>query len=74
MSPLSRLHRYELKGGRNELMRSFVSDGNFTADHIAQKRKEDDVWLTAGEGVMAERTAYAAHLAVAKETTEVSCG
>jgi hypothetical protein len=55
-------------------MRSFVSDGNFKADHIAQKRKEDDVWLTAGEGVMAERTAYAAHLAVAKETTEVSRG
>jgi hypothetical protein len=49
-----------------------VSDGNFTADHLEQKRRKDDVWLTAGEGVMAERTAYAAHLAVAQETTEVS--
>ena len=72
MSPLYRSHRYELIWGRNELIRSFVSDGNFTADHIKQKRREDDVWLTAGEGVMTERTAYAAHLAVAKETTEVS--
>lgn len=52
-------------------MRSFVSDGNFTADHLRQKRPEDDVWLTSGEGVMAERTAYAAHLGIAKETTEV---
>jgi hypothetical protein len=52
-------------------MRSFVSDGNFTADHLRQRRPEDDVWLTSGEGVMAERKAYAAHLAIAKETTEV---
>lgn len=49
-----------------------MSDGNFTADHLEQKRWKDDVWLTSGEGVMAERTAYAAHLAIAQETTDVS--
>ena len=56
---------------RNEIMRSFVSDGNFKANHLRQKRPEDDVWLTSGEGMMAERTAYASHLAIAQETTEV---
>ena len=49
-----------------------MSDGNFTADHLEQKRHKDDVWLTAGEGVMAECKAYAAHLAIAQETTEVN--
>ena len=51
-------------------MRSVVVDGNFKADHVRQKRPEDDVWLTSGEGVYAERTRYLEHLAVAKETKE----
>ena len=51
-------------------MRSVVVDGNFKADHVRQKRPEDDVWLTAGEGIYAERTQYMQHLALAKETKE----
>jgi hypothetical protein len=53
-------------------MRGFVSDGNFTADHLKQKREDDNVWFTSREGMMAERKAYAAHLTITKETTEVS--
>ncbi len=52
-------------------MRSVVVDGNFKADHVHQKRPDDDVWLTSGEGVYAEWTWYLRHLAVAKETKEV---
>ena len=52
-------------------MRSVVVDGNFKADHVKQKRPEDDVWLTSGEGIFAERTQYLRHLEVAKETKEV---
>jgi len=52
-------------------MRSVVVDGNFKADHVKQKRPEDDVWLTSGEGVFTERTRYLRHLEVAKETKEV---
>ena len=52
-------------------MRSFVVDGNFTADHIKLKRATDDVWLTDGEGMMTAWDPYKAHLAVAIETKEV---
>ena len=52
-------------------MRSLVTDGNFTADHIMQKRRRDDVWLTNGEGMMTDRARYHAHLAVAVDTHDV---
>jgi hypothetical protein len=56
---------------RNEVMRSVVVDGNFKADHVRQKRPDDDIWLTAGEGIFTERTRYFEHLAIAEETKEV---
>lgn len=52
-------------------MRSFTTDGNFTADHIKQKRDEDDVWLADGEGIMTAREPYGTHLKTAKPTKEV---
>jgi len=52
-------------------MRSFVADGNFTADHIKQKRPQDDVWLSDGEGMMTAREPYATHIRLATETKEV---
>jgi hypothetical protein len=52
-------------------MRSFVVDGNFTADHIKQARPDDDVWLTNGEGMMTEIVPYNAHLKAAKDLKEV---
>jgi len=33
-------------------MRSFVTDGNFTADHVKQKCDSDDIWLLDGQGMM----------------------
>ena len=53
-------------------MRSFVVDGNFTADHIKQTRPNDDVWLTDGEGMMTEKTSYNAHMKAAKDIPDVS--
>ena len=53
-------------------MRSFVVDGNFTADHIKQTRPNDDVWLTNGEGMMTEKTSYNAHMKAAKDIPDVS--
>ena len=52
-------------------MRSFVVDGNFTADHIKQKRPNDDVWLNDGVSMMTAREPYASHIALAKETKSV---
>jgi len=53
-------------------MRSFTVDGNFTADHIKQKRPDDDEWLNDGNGMMTAREPYASHVISAKETKSVS--
>jgi hypothetical protein len=47
-------------------------DGNFTADHLKQKRPDDDVWLTDGTGFMVSRAEYMDHLNIAKTYKEVS--
>ena len=52
-------------------MRTNVVDGNFTADHIKQKRPDDDIWLTDGEGMMAAREPYYSHIKAAKDIKEV---
>ena len=49
-------------------MRSFVADGNFSADHLKQKNINDDVWLLDGEGMVTGQRRYAQHLQVALET------
>ena len=56
---------------RTETMRSLVADGNFTADHIKQKRPQDDVWLSDGEGMMTAREPYATYIKLTKETKDV---
>ena len=59
---------------RRQLVRSLVVDGNFTADHLRQRRAEDDVLLMEGQGMMTSHQPFSNHLAVAKETVEVqSC-
>lgn len=52
-------------------MRSFVMDGNFKASHLRQRRPEDDVCLTRGTGMMAERETYAKHLKIASNDKAV---
>jgi len=51
--------------------RSFVADGNFKADHVRQK-KNDDVWLSEGGGMMSLRSEYDEFLLKAKERSTVS--
>jgi hypothetical protein len=48
-------------------IRSFVHDGNFKAEHVAQKRPQDDVHLTNGELYMTAPEPYKQHLAKAVE-------
>ena len=50
--------------------RSFTVDGNFTASHQRQKRPEDDVPLTNGQGFMTESSDYKEHLKVAMESPQ----
>ena len=57
---------------RDDIMRIITVDGNFTANHIKQKRGLDDVWLTDSEGMMNTCTQYHAHLAMAVDTKDVS--
>jgi hypothetical protein len=70
-SPSDQFTRQIQPVSRNEIMRSFVVDGNFTADHIKQKRPDDDVWLNDGTGMMTAREPYASHIAAAKEVKSV---
>ncbi|KAF8802880.1 hypothetical protein BYT27DRAFT_7305988 [Phlegmacium glaucopus] len=56
--PADHMSRYSA----DETMRSFVVDGNFTADHIKQTQPDDDVWLTDGEGFMTATGPYAVHI------------
>ena len=51
--------------------RGFVLDGNFSCNHKAQRRPDDDVWLKAGEGYMVERSRYEKHLETAPDIKEV---
>ncbi|TFK59006.1 hypothetical protein BDN72DRAFT_781336, partial [Pluteus cervinus] len=53
-------------------MRSFVVDGNFTASHLKQKNPEDDVRLTDGTGMMANRSRYQEHLKVAHDDKDIN--
>lgn len=53
-------------------MRSIVADGNFKADHLQQRNKADDVWLTDGEAFMTNNARYEKHLDAAIDLKEVS--
>ena len=47
-------------------------DGNFSAEHMKMRRKDDDATMTNGTGFMTESSRYAEHLHIAKGNTEVS--
>ena len=55
----------------DEILRTMVVDGNFTADHIKQKHPDDDVWLSEGEGMMAAWEPYGIHIKTSKDIKEV---
>ena len=52
-------------------MRSFVTDGNFTADHVKQKCDSDDIWLLDGQGMMTAQGPFHEHLRIAEDSTTV---
>jgi hypothetical protein len=51
--------------------RTFVMDGNFSAEHMKMRRKDDDAAMTNGTGFMTESSRYAEHLRIAKGNSEV---
>jgi hypothetical protein len=48
-------------------MRGFVMDGNFSAEHMAMRKPDDDVFLSDGTAFMVGTKDYKAHLAQATE-------
>ncbi|KAH9024235.1 hypothetical protein EDB84DRAFT_1273986 [Lactarius hengduanensis] len=55
----------------NELIRTFIMDGNFSAEHMRHRSGERDVALSAGMAFMANPELYKAHL---RSGTEISIG
>jgi hypothetical protein len=52
-------------------MRGFVMDGNFSAEHMAMRRPENDVPISEGTAFMVGDKDYKAHLASAWEDKQV---
>jgi len=52
-------------------MRTFVMDGNFSAQHMKMRIQDNDVPITNGTGFMAETSRYSKHLMVSRGNTEV---
>lgn len=46
-------------------------DGNFKAEHMHDKRPDDQVFLMDGKGYMVSRERYHEYLKAAKDTPEV---
>ena len=59
------MHRWVYK-------RMFVTDGNFKADHVRQKKEAGDIWLSEGGGMIPKRDKYFAFLKTAIERLTVS--
>lgn len=49
-----------------------VADGNFKADHVKQKKKDNDVWLFDGGGMVPNQQDYSTFLKTALEMPTVS--
>ena len=58
---------------RNQLIRTFIMDGNFSAEHMRCRTGEKDVSLSAGMALMANPDSYKAHLRSGQESIQV-CG
>ena len=57
---------------RNELIRTFIMDGNFSAEHMRCRTGETEVPLSSGMAFMADPVSYNAHLSTAKDVPPVS--
>jgi hypothetical protein len=58
---------------RSELIRTFIMDGNFSAEHMRSRTREAEIPLSAGMAFMANPDSYKAHLRTGKEIAQV-CG
>ncbi|KAN0141115.1 hypothetical protein V8E53_000871 [Lactarius tabidus] len=56
----------------NQLIRTFIMDGNFSAEHMQCRTGEKDVHLSAGMAFMANPEEYKAHLKSGKESIQPS--
>ncbi|KAH8976523.1 hypothetical protein EDB83DRAFT_2328115 [Lactarius deliciosus] len=57
---------------QNELIRTFIMDGNFSAEHMRHRSGERDVALSAGMAFMANLELYKAHLRSGTEIVQVN--
>jgi hypothetical protein len=56
---------------RDQLIRTFIMDGNFSAEHMKHRSGERDVSLSAGMAFMANPNSYKAHLRSGQEYGQV---
>ncbi|KAH9007925.1 hypothetical protein EDB84DRAFT_1447239 [Lactarius hengduanensis] len=56
----------------NELIRTFIMDGNFSAEHMRHRSGERDVALSAGMAFMANPELYRAHLRSGTEIVQAN--
>ncbi|KAH9010056.1 hypothetical protein EDB85DRAFT_1902458 [Lactarius pseudohatsudake] len=57
---------------RNQLIRTFIMDGNFSAEHMRCRTGETDVPLSSGMAFMANPNSYKAHLHSGQEVSQAS--
>ena len=55
----------------DQLIRTFIMDGNFSAEHMKHRSGERDISLSSGMAFMANPETYKAHLRSAKEVPQV---
>ncbi|KAN0124687.1 hypothetical protein V8E53_002258 [Lactarius tabidus] len=55
---------------RDQLIRTFIMDGNFSAEHMKHRSGERDISLSAGMAFMANPETYKAHLRSGKEVIQ----
>ena len=67
-TPFSSAHAFH----RDELVRTFIMDGNFSAEHMRYRTSGKDVALSPGLAFMANPTLYKAHLRSGAEMAQVS--
>jgi len=57
---------------RDHLIRTFIMDGNFSAEHMRYRTREDDIALSPGMAFLANPDLYKAHLRSGAEMVQVS--
>lgn len=56
---------------REQLIRTFIMDGNFSAEHMKHRSSERDVSLSSGMAFMANLELYQSHLRSGREVPQV---